>query len=77
MRAAKALSGGDKRYVPNNGWCDVEELAEIIDRETGAAEMLETLRSVLASANPHPEDNPSMFAKWKAARAVIAKHTQP
>lgn len=39
--------------------------------ELGLNRALDALESVLNSASPHPEENPTMFQTWKLARALL------
>jgi len=41
------------------------------------AALVAALQKMVNSANPHPEDNPSMFAAWREARALLAATGTP
>lgn len=50
---------------------DLAEHARTLEREN--AEMREALEAMLASAFPHPEANPRMWAAWKKGEAALSK----
>lgn len=39
-------------------------------------ELVEVLERLLASAIPHPKDNPSMYAAWDNASKALARHKE-
>lgn len=49
-----------------------EEGAKWAKAQEPNAELVAALEGLLASAHPHPVENPAMFAAWTAARAVLA-----
>lgn len=57
-----------------------KELAAIESERTQAradvAELVESLRTMLASAYPHPTEHPTMTEAWKIANAALAKHSE-
>ena len=72
LRAARTLCGEDGRhiYIPNTGWCEENEIAEIIDRETHAGELLEPLereRGIVTTEEQVKSD----LEKWNATRRML------
>lgn len=46
-------------------------IQEIRRLKSANAELLEALKAVVASASPHPTEQPTMHAAWKKAHAAI------
>ncbi len=69
VRAAERIEQAFANGFPR---CNQSNIAEIIDRETGAGRLAEALEMVLSSAMPHPVSHPSMSKAWDNARAAIA-----
>jgi hypothetical protein len=50
-------------------------LVSALKEQSGQKELLSALKACVASARPHPMQNPSMYRAWTDAAKVIAKHT--
>lgn len=67
---AAAMRAAEKIYYSSS----MHEIAAIIDAETGLSELIAALRTMLASAYPHPVEHPTMTAAWATGRAALARY---
>lgn len=66
MRAAEIITNGTTRTMTNLGVKTLEGVADIIDRQTAASELLAALKGLVSSfGQTHPH--------WAQARTAIAK----